>query len=275
MTPETQQPEPITKKRIVYTLPEVAAVMVRRDREYRASDTGPLTMDLYYPGHCGDGALLPAVVIVAGYADGAGRPGAGSFKNMGWTVSWAEAIAASGMVAVTYTNRHAAEDAAALLAHVRGNAAAIGIDESRIGLLAGSGNAPVALSLLMRNSAHHPRCGVLCYPLLLDADGATCVADAAATYGFANACAGRSVADLQADVPLLIVRAAEDQFPHLNDTLDRFVLDAATHQLPITLVDHQGPHAFDLLQDTDASRATITRMLAFLRVNLGVVPAPA
>ena len=66
MTPETQQPEPITKKRIVYTVPEVAAVTVRHDQEYRASDTGPLTMDLYYPGHGGDGALLPAVVIVAG-----------------------------------------------------------------------------------------------------------------------------------------------------------------------------------------------------------------
>ena len=74
--------------------------------------------------------------------------------------------------------------------------------------------------------------------------------------------------DLPKDLPLFIVRASQEQFPHLNDMLDRFVAKALNRNLPVTLVNHQGPHAFELLQDSDDSRETIKQMLAFLRFHL-------
>jgi len=95
------------------------------------------------------------------------------------------------------------------------------------------------------------------------------VADAARTWKFVNATAGKSVADLRADVPLLVVRAGGDQFAGLNHALDRFVAGALARDLPLTVVNHAGaPHAFDLFDPSEASRLVIQQILWFLRHNM-------
>ena len=67
------------------------------------------------------------------------------------------------------------------------------------------------------------------------------------------------------------MRAGRDEFPHLNETIDRFVIKALARNLPVTLVNHaEAPHAFDLLQDSETSREVIRQILAFLRFHLGV-----
>lgn len=41
--------------------------------------------------------------------------------------------------------------------------------------------------------------------------------------------------------------------------------------LPVTLVNHAtGPHGFDLMDDSEASREVVRAMLAFLQAKLGV-----
>jgi hypothetical protein len=103
----------------------------------------------------------------------------------------------------------------------------------------------------------------------LDFDGSTVVADAAKEYGFVNACAGKSVEDLPANVPLYIVRAGREHFPGLNEAMDRFVAKALARNLPVTFVNHHtGSHTFDLDDDSEASREIIRRMLLFLQRNL-------
>ena len=68
--------------------------------------------------------------------------------------------------------------------------------------------------------------------------------------------------------PLLVVRAGRDRLA-LNRTIEEFVTAAEARRLPIELVDHpDGHHAFDVLDDTDASRDAIRRILAFLREHL-------
>jgi dienelactone hydrolase len=60
--------------------------------------------------------------------------------------------------------------------------------------------------------------------------------------------------------PLLVVRAGRDD-PDLNGSIDGFVATAADRGLPVELVEvPDGHHAFDLLDDTDASRAAIRRV---------------
>lgn len=59
----------ISKKRAVYTIAGMENATIRKDVEYRTTDAGPLTMDVYYPADFQGGALLPAVVFVAGYND--------------------------------------------------------------------------------------------------------------------------------------------------------------------------------------------------------------
>jgi len=188
---------------------------------------------------------------------------------MGMSISWGQLIAASGLVAIAYTNRQPAEDLDALLHHVRDNAAALGIDGDRVGVWACSGNVPLALSALIAHGHDFLKCGALLYGYMLDLDGATGVAEAAAAVRFTNPNAGRSLDDLAKDLPLLIVRAGLDQFAGLNDSIDRFIAKGLSLNRPITLVNHAaGPHSFDLLDDSDASRHIIRQVLAFLTAQL-------
>ena len=263
---------PVWKRRLVYTMPGAEAVTVRQDIQFTAADGGALPLDLYLPpGATGD-ARLPATIIAAGYCH-ARTPKVFpcAFKEVEFVVSWARLLAASGIAAVTYSNREPAGDLHALVGHLRRNSATLGIDESRIGVWAGSGNVPVALSLLMKDAVPSLKCAVLCYGFMLDLDGATAVAATAAMYQYANPCAGRTIDDVAREVPMFIARAGQDQFQGLNDSIDRFVAKGLAANLPLTVVNHaQGPHAFDMYHDSDETRAIIEQILAFARFYLGV-----
>lgn len=215
-----------------------------------------MEIDFYPPsGMDAETSTLPVVVIVSGYPDDGFRKQTGnSFREMESTVSWARRFAASGMVGVTYSTNDPAAGIHEVLRELRGR---------RVALWASSGNVPVALSALMHDAPEPVACAVLCYGYMLD------VAEAAATFRFANPTAGRSIADLRSDVPLFVARAGQDQFPHLNEALDRFVSGALTRNLPLTLVNHpDGPHAFDLVDDGETTREIIRRILAFLQFHL-------
>jgi hypothetical protein len=267
MSEETQRHE-MTRKTVVLELPGMDAVTIQRDVPYQATESGALTMDLYRPAASSSAAPLPAVVFVSGYPDpGFERMLGCKLKDMGHYISWGRLVAASGLMAVTYSNREPA-DIHALFAHLRQNAASLGIDASRIGVWAGSGNVPMALSLLMEPAGSF-QCAVLCYGFMLDIGGATHVANAAAQIGFANPCAGKSIDDLPRDLPLFLVRAGQDQTPHLNDSIDAFVAAALARNLPVTLANHAtGPHAYDLLDENETSREMIRNILAFLQFHL-------
>ena len=185
------------------------------------------------------------------------------------SVSLGELAAASGIVAIVYTNREPVADIQALLQHVQANAAMLGVDGRRIGLWATSGSVPLALSVLMQEGRNRLKCAVLGYGFMLDLDGATGVAEASAKWGFVNPAAGKSVDDLPDHVPLFVVRAGREQFPHLNGAIDAFVLNALARNLPVTCVNHpDGPHAFDLFHDSEATREIITQMLRFMQFHL-------
>jgi len=246
----------MTDKTVVYRAPRMDEVLVRQDDD---------RMDLYYPPDWRSGARTPAVVIVTGYPDpGFEKMFGCKFKDTGSSTSWGRLIAASGMIAIAYSNSEPEADLHALLDHVRNRAEDFGVDENRIGLWASSGNAALALSALNR-----ARCAVLLYPVTLDLDGSTWVADLAKQFRFANPFAGKSVADFPADVPLFLARAGRDEIPHLNDALDRFLAHAVARNFPVSFVNHpEGPHAFDLVHDSEMSREVVRRALAFLRFHL-------
>lgn len=269
MSQETTQND-IAKKRVVYEIPDMDTVTVRRDVEYRKTDDAALTMDIYYPLDWESGVRVPAAVIVAGYPDlGFERMIGCKFKEMGSSVSWGQLMAASGFIAIAYTNREPTTDLHALLDYVRQNSESLGINEDRIGLWAGSGNVPLALSLMFGEAREYLKCAVLCYGYTLDLDGATGIADLSKAYGFANPCAGSLTDDLPRHIPLLIARAGLDELPHLNETLDRFLLKALVCNLPVTFVNHAGgPHAFDLLHDSDETREIIKQILSFMKFHL-------
>jgi hypothetical protein len=246
------------------------SVNVRRDVEYCLAGAGPLTLDLYQPRDAIGGSRLPAVVLVSGYSDVGVQKALGcKAKEMGFSISKGQLLAASGLVAISYETRDPATDAHALLQYVRQNAASLGVDAGRIGVWASSGNVPLALALLMEEPGNYLKCAVLCYGFMLDSAQSTAVADASKTFGFVNPCAGKSVKDLPADTPLFVVRAGRDEFPRLNDTIDHFVAEALECNVPVSLANHHAaPHAFDVMHDHRSSRELIRQMLAFLRFHL-------
>ncbi|MFP2913108.1 hypothetical protein ACLESD_50510, partial [Pyxidicoccus sp. 3LFB2] len=76
------------------------------------------------------------------------------------------------------------------------------------------------------------------------------------------------VADPKTVPPLLVVRAGRDA-PDLNAALDGFVQDAKARGVPLTLVDMpEAHHAFDMVDDVEASRETMRQTARFLEQHL-------
>lgn len=259
---ESLTPNPFTRS-VVLRIPAAEAVHVTRDQPW--GDAGRV-LDLYRaPSAEGP---LPTVVLVTGFPDPGFRNIAGcAFKDTAPFRSWARLLAAFGLSAVTYTNVDPLRDAPAVLTHLHENADALGIDAARCGLWACSGHVPTALGVLGRTAPPRVRCAALCYGYMFDLEGSTEVADAGRQFKFA-------VPDVSADripsgVPLLIARAGADATPGVNGSIDRFVRHAESRALPVEIVEHPtGPHAFDVLEDSDASRGVIERLVGFLRKHL-------
>jgi hypothetical protein len=265
----------LSKRVIVYRVPAMDAVTVRRDVAYRVDAAGPLTMDLYHPPGTNPGEKLPAVILVLGYSDrGAEAMFGCKFKDMGAYTSWARLLAASGLAAIAYSTREPTADLEALFEFLGANAESAGIDPGRIGLWACSGNVPMALAVLMGRGGSRFACAALTHGYMLDLDGSTAVAEAARTFGFVPSGAGASMDDLPPGLPLFVVRAGRDEMPRLNESIDRFLAEAVSRNLPLNFVNHhEGPHGYDLFQDSESSREVIRQILSFLRFHLLGAPA--
>src|SRR4029077_15264336 len=139
MTDQNER-HPMTTKRVFYEIAGMDDVRVRRDVEYQRSSAGSLTMDVYSPP-AERKEPQPAIVIVSGYPDEGFRGMLGCrFKEMASSVSWAELLAMSGIVAIAYTNRDPVGDVHFLLDFIAKNAGSLGVDEKSIGLFAISGH---------------------------------------------------------------------------------------------------------------------------------------
>jgi hypothetical protein len=243
----------VVRKTAVLELPGMDAIEVRRDLRYGEGGT----FDLYVASM---GGLAPTVLFVYGFADERFAQG---LRNMGAYQSWGRLLAATGVNAVAYGYREPVRDLAALLAHLRENGRALGIDAARMGVWAASGNVPTALHLLLSQPPDTFRAAALLYGYMLD------VPPAAEQFGIGVPARGRAAGDLPPALPLLVVRAGRDATPGLNASLDSFVSAALARDLPLTVVNQAGaPHSFDLFDDSEPSRATIREVLRFLREKL-------
>ncbi|MEZ4453940.1 MAG: hypothetical protein R3B09_31070 [Nannocystaceae bacterium] len=261
---------PLTLVEVVLAHPDRDAVIVRRDLELAGADGRPIAVDLYLPPASTAGATPPpAVILASGYPDDGFQALLGCrFKEMAGVTSWARLLAASGVAAITYANREPLGDLRALLAGLRRGAEPLGIDGDRLGLWASSGNAPVALAAVIERPPGL-RAAALLYGFLLDLEGEAAVAEASRQFGFVDACAGRSLAELPRETPLLLVRAGGDATPGLLGALDRLVVAGLAADLPLTICNCPGAaHAFDLADGGAASIAAIRQVVDFLAARL-------
>jgi acetyl esterase/lipase len=234
---------------LIHPLPDPDRVELRPDLVYTNADGRALAMDAYLPARRAPGARVPAVLLVHGEAD---PDLLREVRGWGQYTGWGRLLADQGMAAVAFEHRAILDagfeavvaEVGAALAAVGERAGDLGIDPERIGVAAFSAGV-VLTAAVLPGAGERMRCAALCYGPL------------------------SNLAPNPALPPLLVVRAGRDD-PGLNRTIDEFVAATTAGRLAVELV-HQpdGHHAFDVADDSDASRAVIGRVLAFLRGHLG------
>ena len=257
---------PVTRKRLVVPIPNADLVTIRKGLPVTTQPG--VTIDLYGPPTA-DSGQRGAVVLVTGLPDPGARGVLGCAVNeMASFTSWASAIAASGLIAVTFTTADdPAADLRGVMLHLHRFGDTLGINGTRCGLWACSAHVPNALGLLL-DMPDAVRCAVLCYGFMLDLDRSQAVADAQRTWRFANPAQGRTVDELRA-IPLFVARAGRDTVAGVNTSIDAFVPHALSRNLPLIFVNHHtGPHAFDLDDDSPGTHIIVRQMLAFLTTHL-------
>jgi acetyl esterase/lipase len=233
---------------LVHPLPDPEVVELQAGLAYAGAAGRELAMDVYRPAGRPRAERVPAVLLVHGEADPALLRGV---RGWGQYTGWGRLLAGEGLAGVVFEHRAIAEagpdavvgEVLAALTAVRERAGELGLDPDRLALAGFSAGAPLS-GLALDKAPGRLRCAALCYGLLHYLDPRPGLP------------------------PLLVVRAGRDR-PELNQTIDGFVAAAAERGVPVELV-HQpdGHHAFDTVDDSDASRAVIRRVLAFLGEHL-------
>ena len=156
--------------------------------------------------------------------------------------AWAGIAASKGLLAIVPDLRADTleQDFDALMAHLAAAGASLGADRERIAVYAGSGNVYRGLPVFL-----NPR--------------RTAVKAAVMYYGSAE------VRTFRRDLPILFVRAGLDR-PPVTRAMTELVALAQTQNAPVTLLNYPGGHhAFEMVDDEDATRDVIDTTIEFVK----------
>jgi tetratricopeptide (TPR) repeat protein len=236
------KPLDVTKHGIVYRVPGMATVKVRRD----IALAGAPKLDLYTPAGAKPGKL-PVVVFINGVGD---QPNS---RLKDWQIyqDWARLVAARGYAAVLHETdgTRAQADIAKLLDRLHADGGSLGLDPDRILIWACSANVSQALPIVMDSSPAGVRAAVIYY-----GTGAP--------------------KQLRKDLPVFWVLAGLDDQSLITGQRalwTRAIADGA----PWTMINAPAlPHAFDAVDAGAESRRLVGETLAFFDAQLGALPAP-
>ena len=265
-------------KRIVYQVPGMNNVRVKKNLIYKRAGDRNLEMDVYTPR---TGARLPAVLFVHG-----GRVPANLLttpKDWAVYVSFGELMAASGFVGVTFNHRFYAWESLAdsqadvmdAIKYVRDNAATLNVDPERIVLWTVSAGG-IFLSQLLQERPTYLN-SIVAYYSQLDLQNERKSAPASVSdetlrqfspvYHLEKSAPTESNKAASLFPPMFIARAGLDD-PGLNDGLDRFVQAALRNNVAVELFNHPtGHHGFDIEDDNARSREILKRTVEFLKTH--------
>ena len=249
-----QPPQDLRKTGCVLVLPGMDQVRADTGMVYRTLPDVKLTFDLYKPParattpssgagmSSGSPRGLPVVVFVNGVGRFRSNP---SLKEWGIYTDWARLVAVEGMAAVLYDSRapNVGEDLVALVEHLRGNAAKLGIDRDMIGIWACSANLRPGSAYALDPVNTWVKAGVFYYGNV-------------------------DTTNVRPDLPVLAARAGLDT-PFTNASMSQYIQRAMSRNANLTVLNLPNMrHAFDLVDSTEASRQAVRTTLEFLRTNL-------
>jgi len=268
-------------KRIVYQVPGMRSVRVKKDLVYKRAANEELLMDVYLPRS--SRRPVPAVLFVHG-----GRIPPNlltTAKNWAVYVSFGELVAASGFVGITFNHRFytwqsladSQADVMDAIKYVRDNAAMLGVDPERIVLWTVSAGG-IFLSRPLQERPSYLQ-SIVAYYSQLDLQNERKSAPASVSddtlrefspvYQLEKSAAASEPAGASMFPPMFIARAGLDD-AGLNDGLDRFVQAALKYNVSIEVLNHAtGHHGFDIEDDNARSREILKRTLEFLTTHVG------
>ena len=210
--------------------PAASDITVVSDVEYATDGSTRLAMDVYKPKTAA-GARGPGLIFF-NRATGADRSGR-------FYAAWARAAASKGIAAILPDLRQGSEaaDFARLVSYLTAHGSDHGIDA--LAVYAGSGNVYNA------------------FPAVEDPTQ-TAIKAAVMYYGSAP------ITEFRLDLPVLYVRAGLDR-PPVNEAIASLTALAVSQNAPVTLLNYAGGHhAFELVDDSDATRQVIEQTLEFV-----------
>lgn len=259
------------KGAVVYDLPGMDDAIIKRDIPYQELAENALKMDIYYPSDFEFQCKIPAVIIVLGYPDVAGKKLIGTeFKNYIQLVSWCKIISASGMAGIVYESVNPERDIISLSNYLKANGEKLRIDINRIGAWTCSAHTPTTISYILNGADNIFKCAVVYYGFFLTNDFKYLpqIDTLSQNMGFKTPRLSEPTV-WRKDVPVMIVRAGKDNVPYINQTLSSFYDQALSQDLSITLINYQdGVHGFDAALDNETTRQIITTTLDFWKFNL-------
>ena len=260
-------------KRIVYQVPGMKNVRVKRNLVYKSAGRRELQMDVY--SRRSSRRRLPAVLFIHG-----GRVPPNLLttpKDWAAYVSFGELAAASGFVGVTFNHRFytwesladSQADVMDAVKYVRANAAMLGVDPERIILWAISAGGIFLSEPLRARPAYVT--ALIGYYVELDLRNARQAAPASVSdetlRNFSPVYYLEQAAKDHIFPPMFIARAGLDE-ASLNGGLDHFVQLALKNNVPLELFNHpEGQHGFDIENDNERSREILKRTIEFIRTH--------
>ncbi|QBD74859.1 alpha/beta hydrolase [Ktedonosporobacter rubrisoli] len=266
----------LDKLHVVYRLPAMKQVLVRKDIIYKTVEGKDLKLDIYYPPNMPPATCRSAVILVHG---GAQEAQVEHIREDLQYVSWCRLIAASGLIAVLFQHRSddnyrritsVGRDVSDLFAFVQQQGTALGIDPRALGIWCCSSGALYGLSAALRGTQAYIRCLVAYYGgmTLLNHKYFHFSPEEEEIVRVYSPDYLLSCADAAKVAPLFIARAGQDR-PFLNEILDEFVMLACRRNVPLTLMNHPtGVHGFDILNNDARTHEIIKATLAFLATHL-------
>ncbi len=249
----------IAFRKVVYELPNMDEVTIKKNIIYDKSKPDELNFDLYLPNH--PNKRLPAVIFIFGFSDSLFGKG---LKQMEQYKCWAKLFALKGIAAITYSYTNPEEDIQKLISYLSVKAYSLGIDITNVGIWACSGNVPLGLSILVKNKF---KCAAFLYGYMIDSAKVNYTKNASLQFGFVNPDSTQLLSKIE--TPIFLVRAGKDQMPNINETIDLFVLKSLENNLVINLINYSsGEHAFDLYNDNAVSREIIKKVIEFYLFHL-------
>ena len=265
----------LARRRLVYQIPGMEQVPVRKDITFKTVDGLALKMDVYYPQEMEQGAMRSAVILVSGELP---PEFIERGKDTGIYISYGQLIAASGFVAVTFNHRslegytklyEVGSDVDDLVSYVRENSQSLGIDADALCIWAFSSGPLYGLRTAMRGAPPYIRCIVSYYggmSILNKNYFSYTPEEESMMQEFSPVHYLREISEGIA--PLFVVKSGIDQ-PALNESIDEFVQEASTRNIPITFMNHPaGLHGFDILNDDARSREIIRMTVEFVKGHL-------